>query len=159
FEPGGPPAMVPERDIQTRSIRRPDSQQPGCRTQDSEEMSTATYHAPAVNRGGDPIPGGPRPRERLIARLAIFEGMRPGEIFALRWRSVRDEVIRVEQRVYKRLLDTPKNGKTREGAMSDGTVSLLNHWANLAQDPSSDSFVFPSENLSTPLSVDNVWRR
>jgi hypothetical protein len=25
-------------------------------------------------------------RERLIARLAIFEGMRPGEILALRWR-------------------------------------------------------------------------
>ena len=53
-------------------------------------------------------------RERLIARLAIFEGMRPGEIFALRWRSVRDEIIRVEQRVYKRLLDMPKSGKTRE---------------------------------------------
>jgi integrase len=98
-------------------------------------------------------------RERLIARFAIFEGMRPGEIFALRWKSVRDEIIRVEQRVYKGLLDTPKNGKTREGAMSDGTVLLLNHWANLAQDPSSDGFVFPSENLSTPLSADNVWRR
>src|SRR5207245_5818115 len=52
-----------------------------------------------------------------------------------------------------------KSGKTREGAMSDGTVLLLNHWANLAQDPSSDGFVFPSENLSTPLSADNVWRR
>jgi integrase len=98
-------------------------------------------------------------RERLIARFAIFEGMRPGEIFALRWKSVRDEIIRVEQRVYKGLLDTPKNGKTREGAMSDGTVLLLNHWANLAQDPSSDGFVFQSENLSTPLSADNVWRR
>jgi integrase len=98
-------------------------------------------------------------RERLIARLAIFEGMGPGEILALRWKSVRDEMIRVEQRVYKGVLDTPKNGKTREGAMSDGTVALLNHWASLAQDPSSDGFVFPSENLLTPLSADNVWRR
>ena len=50
-------------------------------------------------------------REKLIARLAIFEGMQPGEILALRWKSVRDEIIRVEQRVYKRLLDRPENGK------------------------------------------------
>jgi integrase len=98
-------------------------------------------------------------REELIVRLAIFEGMRPGEILALRWKSVRDEMIRVEQRVYKRLFDTPKNGKTREGAISDGTLALLNQWANLAQDPNPEAFVFPSENLSTPLSADNVWRR
>jgi len=98
-------------------------------------------------------------REKLIARLAIFEGMRPGEIFALRWKSVCDEIIRVEQRVYKRLLDTPKNGKAREGAMSDGSVVLLKQWADLAQNPSPEGFVFPSENLSTPLSPDNVWRR
>jgi integrase len=29
-------------------------------------------------------------REKLIARLAIFEGMRPGEILALQWKSVAD---------------------------------------------------------------------
>jgi integrase len=27
-------------------------------------------------------------REKLIARLAIFESMRPGEILALRWKAV-----------------------------------------------------------------------
>jgi hypothetical protein len=65
----------------------------------------------------------------------------------------------VEQRVYKRLLGTPKNDKTREGAMSDGTVVLLKEWADLAENPSPEGFVFPSENLSTPLSADNIWRR
>jgi integrase len=98
-------------------------------------------------------------REELIARLAIFEGMRPGEILALRWKSVAGEMIRVEERVYKRQLDTPKNGKAREGAISDGSLVLLRQWADLAQDPGSDGFVFPSENLSTPLSADNIWRR
>jgi integrase len=98
-------------------------------------------------------------REKLIAHLAIFEGMRPGEILALRWKSVGGEMIRVEQRVYKRLLDTPKNGKAREAAMSDGTLALLNQWADLAQDLSPDGFVFPSEKLVTPLSPDNLWRR
>jgi integrase len=98
-------------------------------------------------------------RERVIARLAIFEGMRPGEILALRWRSIEDAVIRVEERVYKRKLNTPKNGKKREGAISDGTLTLLNEWADLAEDPSADGFVFPSERITTPLSLDNLWRR
>jgi integrase len=98
-------------------------------------------------------------REKLIARFAIFEGMRPGEILALRWKSVAGETIRVAERVYKRVLNTPKNGKTREGAISDGTLALLKEWAGLAQDPSSDGFVFSSETVTTPLSLDNLWRR
>ncbi len=98
-------------------------------------------------------------REKLIARLAIFEGMRPGEILALRWKSVDDGIIRVEQRVYKRVFNTPKNGKTREGAISDGTLESLKQWAELAQDPTPDGFLFPSEKVSTPISLDNIWRR
>lgn len=98
-------------------------------------------------------------REKLIARLAIFEGMRPGEILALRWKSVAGGIIRVEQRVYKRVFNTPKNGKTREGAISDGTLELLNEWAELARDPSPDGFVFSSEKVTTPISLDNLWRR
>ena len=98
-------------------------------------------------------------REILIARLAIFEGMRPGEILALRWRSVAGGTLRVEQRVYKRRFDTPKNGKIREGAISDGTLKLLQEWAGLAEDPRPEGFVFPSENITTPLSLDNLWRR
>jgi integrase len=98
-------------------------------------------------------------REKLIARLAIFEGMRPGEILALRWKSVNRETIQVAERVYKGFLNTPKNGKPREGAISYGTLRLFEEWAELAQDPSPDGFVFPSEKLVTPLSLDNLWRR
>jgi len=98
-------------------------------------------------------------REKLISRLAIFEGLRPGEILALRWKALANDAIRVEARVYKRVLNTPKNGKTREGAISDGTLALIKEWADLAQDPSPDGFVFPSEKLTTPLSLDNLWRR
>ena len=49
--------------------------------------------------------------------------------------------------------------ETREGAISDGTLELLNEWAGLTQYPSPDGFVFPSERLVTPLSLDNLWRR
>ena len=98
-------------------------------------------------------------REKLIARLAIFEGLRPGEILALRWKALEGDIIRIEQRVYKRVLNTPKNGKTREGAISDGALNLITDWADLSEEPSPDGFVFPSETLKTPLSLDNLWRR
>jgi integrase len=98
-------------------------------------------------------------REKLIARLAILEGMRPGEILALRWNSITGTTIRVSERVYKRVLNTPKNGKTREGAISDGTLALLKKWSELAQDLSPGGFIFPSEKITTPLSLDNLWRR
>jgi integrase len=98
-------------------------------------------------------------REKLISRLAIFEGLRPGEILALRWKAISENSLRIEERVYKRVLNTPKNGKAREGAISDGTLALLSEWADLAEDPSPDGFVFPSEKLTTPLSLDNLWRR
>lgn len=98
-------------------------------------------------------------REKLIARFAIFEGMRPGEILALKWGSVSGEIVRVEKRVYRGVFDTPKNGKQREGAISDGTIALLKELAELAEDRSPNAFVFPSERLTTTLSVDNTWRR
>ena len=97
-------------------------------------------------------------REELISRLAIYEGMRPGEILALRWKGARHGALWVDQRVYKRVFDTPKNGKTREIGLSDGTSTLLKEWHNLAQDPGPEGFVFPSEALTTPMSPDNLWR-
>ena len=97
--------------------------------------------------------------EKLIVRLAIIEGMRPGEIFALRWKSVRDEMIRVEQRVYKRVFDTPKNGKSREAAHLGWDVVVA---ASIGRSGAGCQFrwvCIPVGKLSTPLSADNIWRR
>jgi integrase len=69
------------------------------------------------------------------------------------------EAVFVEQRVYKRVFDTPKSGKTRLVGLSDGTSELLQHWRDLAEDASPEGFVFASERLTTPLSADNLWRR
>jgi integrase len=97
-------------------------------------------------------------RERLIARFAIFEGMRPGEILALRWPNIRGDRLSVEQRVYRRKFDSPKNGKSRDGAVSPGTLALLNEWRRLCAD-CEGGFVFSSENAAMPISLDNLWRR
>lgn len=98
-------------------------------------------------------------RERLIARLAIFEGMRPGEILGLRWGAIDGEWLRVRERIYEGRMDTPKNGKERDSAISDGTMGDLQTWRGLARAAGTDDFVFPSESLRRPIDRANLWRR
>jgi hypothetical protein len=47
----------------------------------------------------------------------------------------------------------------REGALSDATIEYMEARRALHRDPSPDRFVFPSENLETPIGRDNLWRR
>jgi hypothetical protein len=82
-------------------------------------------------------------RERLMARLAIFEGLRPGEILALRWGGLESDAFLIRQRVYEGNLDTPKSGKTRDAALSHGTLADLGIWRKVARSTAADAFVFP----------------
>lgn len=96
-------------------------------------------------------------RERLIAKLAILAGMRPGEIFGLQWPHVNDTYVDIRQRVYRNVVDTPKTYQSiRQVALPIGMRAEVAAWRSLAIDL--DGWVFPSENL-TPLSKDNCWRR
>jgi integrase len=96
-------------------------------------------------------------RERLIARLAILAGMRPGEIFGLRWERLTADHADIRQRVYRGLVDTPKTNQSyRKAALADGLVAEIEAWRLLAIDPT--GWVFPSEAM-TPLSKDNCFRR
>ena len=55
-------------------------------------------------------------REKLIARLAIFEGLRPGEILALRWKALDGEILRVERaRLQARLEHAEEREDPRRG--------------------------------------------
>jgi integrase len=96
---------------------------------------------------------------RLMARLAIFEGFRPGEILALRWGSLEDDLARVTERVYWGQFDAPKNGKSRESELSDGTLTDLNLWRRVAQSTDAKALLFASENPAQPLSMRNFWPR
>jgi integrase len=98
-------------------------------------------------------------RERAAARLAVFEGMRPGEILALRWRHVSGGHVQIDERVYRGKFDLPKGGEERVGGMSVGTPQLLAELRKVSVDPGPDGFVFASEAINTPISRDNLWRR
>ena len=98
-------------------------------------------------------------RERLIAKLAILAGMRPGEIFALTWGRLTATHADIRQRVYRRKIDTPKtDNSTRQAALSEGVLAEIENWRMTAVETRDDAWVFPSERM-TPLSKDNCWRR
>ncbi len=101
-------------------------------------------------------------RERLIFRLAVFEGLRPGEILALRLCNVFDDHLAIEQRVYKGKLDTPKGRKgkrtARKVALSTGTSMEIAIWRTMLLKTTPDGYLFPTER-NTPLSRDNLWSR
>lgn len=99
-------------------------------------------------------------RELLVCMLATIAGMRPGEIFGLKWRHEEGDHIEIEQRVYRGEIDSPKTNRSiRSVALSEGLQLAFAKWRALSGDPGPDAWVFPSETLKTPLSKDNSWRR
>src|SRR4051794_19444295 len=52
-------------------------------------------------------------RERLVFRMAVFNGLRPGEIFAIQLGKVASNSVVVDLRIYGSHLDSPKGRKGR----------------------------------------------
>lgn len=99
-------------------------------------------------------------REQLIAKLALLAGMRPGEIFGLKWERMEADYADIRQRVYRGDVDSPKSARSvRFAALSDGLLASIDEWRAVSLDTSADAWVFPSEKLTTPLAKDNCWRR
>lgn len=96
----------------------------------------------------------------LIAKLATITGMRPGEILGLQWRHIQPGRIVVEQRIYRRKIDTPKSHKShREAAITKSTEHLLALWRSKLPPTGPEDWVFPSDNMRTPLDRSNVLYR
>ena len=99
-------------------------------------------------------------RERLICRIAIISGLRPGEIFALLWKHVGADSLDVTQRIYRLQLDSPKTHHSkRKAALSENIRSDVEAWNSISIDTGPAAWLFPSENSTPPLSTDNCWRR
>jgi len=99
-------------------------------------------------------------RERVIGGLAIIAGMRPGEIFALRRFDLGGDYADITQRVYRGQVDTPKTHNSKRWAALGETLSgWLRQWLEMIPDRGPESWVFPSEKLTTPVVKDNCWRR
>jgi integrase len=100
-------------------------------------------------------------RERLIFRLAVCEGMRPGEIEGLQVGDLRqDGMIHVERRIYRGKVDSPKSRRSRRPIPPTAiTRQLLNHWLELLTDSGPSAWLFPSETGHTAVRISNLFRR
>ena len=98
-------------------------------------------------------------RERIVFLLAVLVGMRPGEIFALRWGRVGPDMVNILERVYRRLPSDPKTERgKRVAAVPPDLAADIERWREVAVDLGSEALVFPSER-GTFLSRDNFLRR
>jgi integrase len=98
-------------------------------------------------------------RERLIFKLAVFAGLRPGEIFGIRRTRLSEDAVDIQERIYRGKLDTPKTQKSiRLVPLSASVREDLENW--LAVSPvCAEAWLFPSENLETAFSKDNALYR
>lgn len=98
-------------------------------------------------------------RERLVARFAIFEGMRPSEILGLQRQDLDVDSVWVRRRIFKsNITDTPKTSRSaRRVALSTGTRDLLLAWVDDLVSTDDDAWLFPAATLSTPVRLNNLW--
>jgi integrase len=98
-------------------------------------------------------------RERLIVKLALLAGLRPGEIFGLKWGHLTETHADIRQRVYRGHIDSPKTSNSiRKAALSEGLLEEIRAWKSASRDTRSDAWVFPSETGKTPVGRDSAWR-
>ncbi len=99
-------------------------------------------------------------RERLIVKLAILGGMRPGEIFALRRGRVAENAVDVQERLYRGKLGTPKTRRSKRlVALSTMVVRDMDSWLAGSPDTGPNGWLFASEAVGTPLAKNNAMRR
>jgi integrase len=95
-------------------------------------------------------------RERLIVRLALAAGMRPGEIFALKWEHIHPGLIEIRQRVYRGDIDSPKTWNSlRDAAITDALAGEIELWRDTNGNPGPDAWLFPSEKIDKPIRKDS----
>jgi integrase len=100
-------------------------------------------------------------RDRLMAMIAAFCAMRPGEIFGLRWSSWRGDHLQIEGTAWRGVL-RPGKAKTKGSkasiALPDVLIPVLKMWREHCGNPSAEALVFPSEH-GTPMRPENWLRR
>jgi len=100
-------------------------------------------------------------RERLILRLGVATGMRPGEMMGLKVGDVSENALTITRRIYRRVVDSTKSrrGERVVPLTDQGTKALLRAYMNMLTDTSPEAWLFPSENPKTALDYSNVFRR
>jgi integrase len=96
-------------------------------------------------------------RDRLIAMIAAFCAMRPGEIFGLCWSSWRGDHFQIEGTAWRGIF-RPGKAKTSSSKapviIPDMVLPLLTAWREQNQGAPDDALIFPSRD-GTPIRPEN----
>jgi integrase len=100
-------------------------------------------------------------RDKLMAMIAAFCAMRPGEIFGLRWSSWRDDHFHIEGTAWRGTL-RPGKAKTKGSkapvTLPDVLLPALQMWREQNRSAPAEALIFPSEK-GTPMRPENWLRR
>lgn len=98
-------------------------------------------------------------RERLMLRLALVLGLRPGEILALRWNDVGAEALRIDEGTVDGRVYEPKTEASAAWVWLPAEVRAeLELWRGLSPAAAPESFVFPAP-AGGVMRLDNYRRR
>lgn len=98
-------------------------------------------------------------RDHLIIRMCMVQGLRPGEIFALKRDDVETGRIRIDESSREgRIKSTKTEASTGYVSLPDSLAVELHHW--LAMTPADPKgLVFPSERAGHPIRQNNFRKR
>jgi integrase len=84
-------------------------------------------------------------RDRLIARMFLVLGLRPGEMFALRWNDKEGNSLRIDSSISEGVeVETKTEGSDAAVWLPVSIETELEFWRSTTKDASPDAFIFPS---------------
>jgi integrase len=98
-------------------------------------------------------------RDRLIVRIFLVLGLRPGELFALRWNDKMQNSLRIDTSITDGIeVETKTEGSNANVWLPVSIETELEWWRSVSRDVSSEAFIFPSAR-GTAINTNNFLFR
>src|SRR6185312_6047894 len=98
-------------------------------------------------------------RDRLIVRMFLVLGLRPGEMFALRWNDKQGNSLRIDTAIVDGIeVETKTEGSDAAVWLPVSIEKELEFWRSASQNVAPNSFIFPSSR-GTAINTNNFLFR
>lgn len=98
-------------------------------------------------------------RDRLIVRMFLVLGLRPGEMFALRWNDKLENSLRIDSSIVDGIeVETKTEGSDAFVWLPASIETELEFWRSGAKDATPEAFIFPSSR-DTAIGTNNFLFR
>jgi integrase len=103
-----------------------------------------------------------KPLERLMLRILLVLGLRPGELLALRWDDLQGSALRIDEAARYGKIYKPKTKSSKAFVWLPNSIRVeILAWRSMVEESNWGNLMFPN-SIGTPLRLDNfrsdVWR-